>query len=147
MKITVTGIPRARATLEKVLTLDVALRKTLTALVSERLRGEAYRRTPVRTGRLRASGRVTVTGDTISYFNPRPYSWFVELGTGERGSRTWKNFFNWKSYKEYVREYYVPSFTRNWPGMEAQPYGRPAIATAMDDLREILHRTVEEELR
>jgi hypothetical protein len=148
MRITFKGIPQAKRQLEKLLALDAALGKVLTASAAERLRLEAFRRTPVRTGNLRRAGAVTVHGETISYRNPTPYARCVEWGTGERGARSWKDFFGSpRYYEDYVRDAYAPTFTAGWPGMNAQPFARPAVVVAMDSIVEYLRRITGERLR
>ena len=147
MKVTIQGIPKAKALLNKTLTIGPALDKVITSLVAERLRIETYSRTPVRTGALRAAAGVSVLRASIAYTNPKPYAPFVEWGTGERGKRTCKDFPGRERYEIYVLRPYTPTFTPGWPGMKAQPYARPAIVATMDPLAASLQRIVEEELK
>jgi hypothetical protein len=146
MKVTVKGIPRAKEQLKKALGLDFTIRKTLTAVTAERIRTEAYSRTPVCTGALRASGKVVVHGDDISYVNPRPYAPFVEYGTGQRGAATWEDFYGRSRLEKYLRAP-TPAFRSDWPGMPAQPYARPAIVATMDALVDTLRNITQEELK
>jgi hypothetical protein len=147
MRITFRGIPQAKRQLEKLLTLDTILQRVLTAATAERLRLEAFSRTPVRTGTLRDAGAVAVHGEAISYRNPTPYAPFVEWGTGERGARSWKDFFGSpRYYEDYVRDAYAPTFKAGWPGMKARPFARPAVVSAMDALASTLRNTAQIEI-
>ena len=146
MKIAIEGLEKARAMLKKTLTLSPALEKSLTAITGERLRVETFRRTPVRSGALRASGQVSVSGENIHYINPRDYSWYVELGTGIRGSATWEDFYGRSRLEKYWPQP-TPEFSKTWPGMEAQPYIRPAIVVAMGALVNNLRALAHEELK
>ena len=146
MKIGIKGIEKAKATLKKALTLSPALERTLTAAAAERLRHEAYIRTPVDTGALRAAGAVSVFGGEIDYINPTPYAYFVELGTGIRGSASWEDFYGRSRLDKYWPTF-KPKFSKTWPGMEAQPFIRPAIVVTMDALSEQLRTLVHEELK
>lgn len=147
MEIKVSGLSRARELLKAALTVDVGLSKVVTALAADRLREETYRRTPVKTGRLRASGHVSTVGENILYRNPRHYAPYVEYGTGRRGQESWKDFFGFKRLEDYLPELPEPTFARRWPGMSAQPFIRPAVVITMDELMEYVRRTVEEKLR
>ena len=146
MKVTVTGIEKAKAKLKKALTLEPTIKRVLIAKTAERLRREAYRRTPVATGRLRSAGKVTVHGDEISYVNPTPYTWYNELGTGRAGKSTWEDFFGRSRLEDYYRLPFTPKFADYWPGMKATPFIRPAIVTAMDALVGTLRKIVKEEM-
>ena len=145
MKIAIEGIEKARAMLKKALTLGPGLEISLTAITGERLRREVYKRTPVRTGALRASGRVSVFGGDIDYINPRDYAWYVELGTGIRGARSWQDFYGRGRLEDYWPTF-TPTFSEEWPGMRPQPFIRPSIVVAMDSLTNDLRALVHEEL-
>lgn len=146
MKIAIEGIEKARAMLKKTLTLGPTLERTLTAIAAERLRHEVYIRTPVRTGALRAAGKVSVSGENIHYINPRYYAWYVELGTGIRGSATWEDFYGRSRLEKYWPPP-TPEFSKTWPGMEAQPFVRPAVVIALDSLANDLRALAHEELK
>jgi hypothetical protein len=146
LKIAVDGISKAKATLTKTLTLGPILERTLTAVTAERLRTEAYKRTPVRTGALRASGKVSTYAGEIDYINPRHYAWYVELGTGIRGAATWEDFYGRSRLDKYWPTF-TPAFSETWPGMSAKPYVRPSVVISMDALFGELQTLVHEELK
>ncbi len=86
---------------------------------------EAQAIVPVRTGALRDSGKVgearEVNGRaTAEVIFTEPYSAYVEMGTGIRGSQS-------PGAGPYP---YNPA----WPGMAAQPYLRPALDTARQEM-------------
>jgi hypothetical protein len=146
LKITIKGIFQARKQLKKTLTLGPILERTLTAVTAERLRTEAYKRTPVDTGALRAAGTVSVFGGEIDYINPRPYAWYVEFGTGIRGSASWEDFYGRSRIERYWPQP-NPEFSATWPGMVAKPYVRPSVVIVMDALFGELQTLVHEELK
>ena len=91
---------------------------------------EAQRLCPVRTGALRDSIHAedtqetgkTVVGNVVA---DAPYAAYVEFGTGIRGA----------SSEGAGKGPYSPT----WPGMEAQPFLRPALDATREAVRETFH--------
>ena len=93
---------------------------------------EARAIVPVRTGRLQASitkGPITDDGKPCSgtIYSTAEYAGYVEFGTGRRGA---------ESPGADRRHRY----SSTWPGMAAQPFLRPALDSARQQVREEFSR-------
>lgn len=125
--------------------LQVAAQRGLEEMV-ERLpaRGEG----PYSTGRLRESARMEKTGNLqYTYYVQMPYATFVEFGTGPRGQMTgaWPEFPNDPQPGIHYHEgevlvtrfrgrFLEVPYIRHTQGMDAQPFIRPGLIYAMEQL-------------
>ena len=127
--------------------MEVAAIKALETAVE---RTPAAGETPYSTGQLRQSIRVQMVSDMeFELYVPMRYAFFLEFGTGPRGSATGRmsEFPNDPDITYHSGEVLVTRhngrlldepYVRKTQGMEAQPFLRPALLRAVEVIKELL---------
>ena len=127
--------------------MEVAAIKALEAAVE---RTPAAGETPYSTGQLRQSIRVQRVSDMeFELYVPMRYAYYLEFGTGPRGSATGRmsEFPNDPDITYHSGEVVVTRhngrlleepYVRKTQGMEAQPFLRPALLRAVEVIKELL---------
>ena len=130
--------------------MEVAAIKALEAAVE---RTPASGETPYATGQLRQSIRVQRVSDMeFELYVPMHYAYYLEFGTGPRGSATGKvpEFPNDPDITYHAGEVLVTRqngrlldepYIRKTQGMKAQPFLRPALLRAVEVIKELLGRS------
>jgi hypothetical protein len=124
MRLRVDGIPEVKAMFDRASQLDRKVDK-LRRDFAYGTHGDIKRLTPAATGFLRGANFVVVEGAVVVFVNYAEYAPYVGLGTGRRGAASYERFL---PHEEPV------AYAMYWPGMEAQPYMRPAIAKGLEHL-------------
>lgn len=131
LKATATSTPRGDAGRFIAAKLSPAV-KAAVEVAGKAVLEEAQRMAPVRTGALRDSGELSVTETdktaTAHIAFTADYAAYVEFGTGRRGA----------SSAGAGAGPYDP----NWPGMEAQPFMRPALDSTREVVKEIFRSQI-----